>query len=96
MYFVFKNIRTFVAEFQHNKILSIEFDMLYLNLDVVARNSRWEIQYCLVQVLKHLGYKIWNVMDPISLVVHFIFFRTTAYDHHMSAFDFFNQLTNEM
>jgi hypothetical protein len=35
-------------------------------------------------------------MDPISLVVHFIFFRTTAYDHHMSAFDFFNQLTNEM
>jgi hypothetical protein len=40
MYFVFKNIRTFVAEFQHNKILSIEFDMLYLNLDVVARNSR--------------------------------------------------------
>jgi hypothetical protein len=70
---------TIVAEFQNNKVHSKDLDMLCLTMDVVARNSRWEIQYCLEQVLKHLGYKIWNVTDPIFLRVHFYFLKNQIF-----------------
>lgn len=92
-YVMIQNTRTFVAGFQHNKVHWEELDMLCLNMDVVTGKSRWKIQYCLVQVLKHLGYKIWNVTDPILLRVHLTFLRTIYFEHHTRSLEFFNQMT---
>ena len=71
-----ERVRTFVEGFYQNKVHSKVLDVLCLNMHVVAGNSRWKIQYRLVQVFKHLGYKNWNMTDPKFLCEHLTFLET--------------------